>query len=353
MHSPRLGRFAAIGQGARALEAKLAAAFQRMLGRPSDVHIAILDRRPVYVLGGPRGGATIKHAPGMIVLQALAEAGGYQRDASAIARSIEIIRETQRLGDAQDRLARALVRQSRLAAQRDGLSAVALPPTLASRLAKILPPDAIAALLRDADATLGVEHQAYLERLALADRLVEIAKAELAAQNLRATQARALGQSKAARLRDMQSIASRGSVSQFKVTDMAIELADGVARQEDLLVAVTQADARLAEAEIARAKILQANSAQVALDLTAVEQEVSELERAIGSMSAVVAMLGNGQAGLAEAKGGPPAPRIVRRGPGGTLLLPADETTPLMPGDVLQLDPPEPSGRPATTNANL
>jgi polysaccharide biosynthesis/export protein ExoF len=288
----------------------------------------------------------------MIVLQALAEAGGYQRDASDVSRAIETIRETQRLGDAEARLARALVRQARLLAMRDGLSAVGLPPAPASRLAKMLPQDAIAVLLHDADATLGVERQAYAERLALSDRLVDIAKAELAAQNLRVTQARALGQSKAARLRDYEAIAARGSVSQFKVADMAIEVAEVTAKQEDLFVAVAQADARLAEAEIGRTKVLQANTAQIALDLVAIEQEVSDLDRAVTSMRAVVAVLDNGQATLAEAKADPRALRIVRRGPDGTLLIPAGETTLLMPGDVLQFDPAGPSTRPVTANAN-
>ncbi len=350
---PRLGRFAAAGQGAGALEAQLAAIFRRLLGRPIDVHVAILDRRPVYVLGGPRGGATIKHAPGMIVLQALAEAGGYQRDASGVSRTIEIIRETQRLGDAQDRLARALVRQARLMALRDGLAAVELPPITASRLAKMHPQAAIAALLRDADVALKVERQAYSERLALAERVVGIAKTELGAQNLRVTQARVIAQSKAARLRDFETIASHGSVSQFKVSDVAIDVAEGIAKQEDLLVTAAHADARLAEAESARTKVLQAHTAQGARERVAVEQEVSDLDRAITSIQAVVATLSNGQAALAEIKAGPPALHIMRRGPGGMLLIPANETTLLMPGDVLQFDPAEPSTRPADASASL
>jgi protein involved in polysaccharide export with SLBB domain len=251
---PRLGRLAAAGQGVAAFEAQLAEAFQRALGRPSDVHIAVLDRQPVYVLGGPRGGATIRHAPGMIVMQALAEAGGYQGGVSDTSRAIEAIREMQRLGEAKDRLVHALVRQARLAALRDGQSTVAPVPATAARLGELLRHDAIAALLHDADATLGMERQAYAEQLALADRLVGIAKGELAAQNERVAQGRILAQNKAARLRDLGAIAARGSVSQFKITDATLDAAEAVAKQDDLLVAVAQAESRLAEAEIARAK---------------------------------------------------------------------------------------------------
>jgi polysaccharide biosynthesis/export protein ExoF len=351
---PRLGRFTATGHGVSTLEAQLANAFRRALGRPSDVHVAVLDRQPVYFLGGPRGGTTIKYAPGMIVLQAFAEAGGYQHGASDTSRAIETIRETQRLGETKDRLARALVRQARLIALRDGLPAgVSLPPATAARLADALPQDAVVALLNEADTTLGIERRAHAEQLVLADRLVHIAKDELAAQNLRVAQAQALAQSKAARLHDLEGIAARGSISQFKLADMAIEVAEIAAKQEDLHVAVAQAESRLAEAEIARAKVVQANTAQIALDIAAIGQEVSDLNRAVASMEAVVMILGDGQPAQSELKTGRPTLRIVRRGPGGMLLIPATEMTPLVPGDVLQITPAEPPAiQPASASAH-
>jgi protein involved in polysaccharide export with SLBB domain len=315
------------------------------------VHIAVLDRQPVYILGGARGGATIRYTPGLIVMQALAEAGGYQSGASDPSRAIEAIRETQRLGEAKDRLVHALVRQARLAALRDGLSAVVPTPVVTTRLADILQQDAIAGLLRDADATLGMERQAYDEQLALADRLVGITKGELAAQNQRVAQARTLAQNKAARLHDLTAIAARGSVSQFKITDATMEVAEAAAKQDDLLVAVAQAESRLAEAEIARARIVQAHTTQVALDLATADQAVADLTRAVASMRAVVAVLG-GRPAQSDPDASAPMLRIVRRGPDGTLALPATETTRLMPGDVLRIDPAEPAGRQVAANAN-
>jgi hypothetical protein len=283
-------------------------------------------------------------------LQALAEAGGYQRDASDTSQAIETIRETQRIGEAEDRLARALVRQARLMALRDELPAVALPPATATRLAETFPQDAIAAMLREADTTLGLERQAHVEQLTLADRLVGIAKGELGAQNLRVAQARTVAQTKAGRLRDLEGIAARGSVSQFKLTDAAVEVAELAAKQDDLLVAVAQAEARLAEAEIARSKILQAHTTQIALDLAATGQEVGDLSRAVASMRAVVSVLGDGQPAQANARAAF-ALRIARRGPDGTVVIPATETTPLVPGDVLRIDAVEPVTRPADAGA--
>ena len=346
---PRLGRFAAAGQTMTALQAEFVQAFQRALGRTSDVHIAILDRQPIYVLGGPRGGATIKHAPGMIVLQALAEAGGYQRGAGDTSRAIELIRERQRLGEAEDRLARALVRQARFIALRDGLGTVTLPSDLAARMPDAVSQDMIAALLGEGDATLAMERRAHEGQLALADRLVSIAQGELTAQKMRVTQARALALSKAARLRDLESIAARGSVSQFKLADAGVEIADLAVKQEDLHVAVTQAESRLAEAELARAKLLEAKIAQITRDLATAGQETADLVRSVSAMRAVLAVLGDTTPITDGRQPQHPRLRIVRRVTAGTLSLPAAETTPLMPGDVLQIDPSE-SATPSAAN---
>ena len=349
---PRLGRFAAAGQSTAALEAELVQAFQHALGRTCDVHVAILDRQPIYVLGGPRGGAIIKHAPGMMVLQALAEAGGYQRGAGDTSRAIELIRERQRLGEAEDRLARMLVRQARLIALRDGLSTVTLTPDLAARMPATVSKDIIAALLAEADTTLGMERRAYEGQLTMADRLVDIAQGEVEAQKMRLMQARALAQSKAARLRDLEAIAARGSVSQFKLADAGVEIAELAAKQEDLHVAVTQAESRLAEAELARAKLLEANTAQITRDLAAAGQEVADLIRSVSAMRAVLAVLGDTTPITERGQSGLPRLRIVRRVTTGTLSLPATEATPLMAGDVLQIDLIEPAAQPAANGAS-
>ena len=333
---PRLGWRAVTGQGTGALEAQLASAFLRTFGRPGNVHVALLDRRPVYVLGGPHGGVTVKHAPGMIVLQVLAEAGGHQRDALDTSRTIEAIRETQRLGEAQDRLARALVRQARLTAMRDGSPTVTLPPATAALLGEVLPQEA-PELLREANIALTLDRQAYADRLALVNRQVDIANLELAAQNLRAVQARVLAEIKAIRLHGLEGIAARGSISQFKVMDSTVELAEAAAKREDLRATVAQAQSRVVEAEVERVKFVQAYTRQVTLDLAATAQDVGDLRRGADAMRAVVAVLADGQDTPLKARAGLPSLSIVRRGQGGTLVIPAQDTTPLLPGDVLQI----------------
>ena len=166
---------------------------------------------------------------------------------------------------------------------------------------------------------------------------------------MRVTQARALALSKAARLRDLEGIAARGSVSQFKLADAGVEIADLAVKQEDLHVAVTQAESRLAEAELARAKLLEAKTAQITRDLATAGQETADLVRSVSAMRAVLAVLGDTTPITDGRQPQHPRLRIVRRVTAGTLSLPAAETTPLMPGDVLQIDPSE-SATPSAGN---
>jgi hypothetical protein len=238
-----------------------------------------------------------------------------------------------------------------LIALRDGLSTVTLLPDLAARMPGSVSQDMIAGLLAEADTTLAMERRGHEGQLALADRLVGIAQGELAAQKMRVTQARALAQSKAARLRDLEGIAARGSVSQFKLADAGVEIAELAARQEDLHVAVTQAESRLAEAELARAKLLEDNTAQTMRDLAVAGQEAADLVRSVSAMRAVLAVLGDTTPITDGGQPGNPRLRIVRRVKAGTLSLPAAEMTPLLPGDVLQIDPSAPAAQPAANSA--
>jgi hypothetical protein len=95
---------------------------------------------------------------------------------------------------------------------------------------------------------------------------------------------------------------------------------------------------------------VQAHTTQVALDLAAADQEVADLTRAVAAMRAVVGVLGGPV--QADPGAGAPVLRIVRRGPDGTFIVAATETTPLMPGDVLRIEPAEPAVRQAAARAN-
>jgi polysaccharide biosynthesis/export protein ExoF len=348
---PKLGRFAVAGQPITSLQATLTASFRQAMGRAADVQVAIEERQPVYVLGAVRGAGVFKHVPGMTVLQALASAGGIPSATSDMSRAIEEIRESQRLRQAGARLGHLLIDQARLLAARDEAADLVLPANAVSRLASLVSPEMMRVLMDGAQATLKVERAGFQQQRALAERQVDVARAEVDAQTKRAAQLDVLIHRKSQLRRELESIASHGSVSQFKLVDADAEIAELGSRREDLRVAITQSARRLVEAEIALAKLKLERSTGIERELSAVRQSVSDSEQEIAAMREVVHALAADEASPGTSLRGPLAFEITRRGAGTIITIPANETTALLPGDVVRVtfvgSPEQRDGRPA------
>ena len=239
---PILGQFVAANESIPALQSSLAAAFGHSIGRAGDAHVAIVERQPVYVLGTVHNAGTYKYTPGMILLQALAAAGGASSDTVDTSQAIEGIREAERLRQSQQKMDRLVLAQARLAAQRDDAATMQLPQSILTKLALDAEHDRMNALVTDETVTLATGRRAYQQQLSLADRQVRIAQAELEAQNTRASQLKELRTQTESRLDQLQRIAARGSVSQYSLTDASVKLAELAARQEDLKVSIAQAE---------------------------------------------------------------------------------------------------------------
>jgi polysaccharide biosynthesis/export protein ExoF len=336
---PKLGLFATTGQTVTALQSDLAAAFARAIGRTSDVHVAIVERQPIYVLGTVRNAGAFKHAPGMTVLQALADAGGVDLGIADTSRAIESIRETDRLRQAEDKLDRLLVREARLIAQQNNSDGIAVPTSFNSLQSENAPRDRLKALIAAATATLSVERNSYQRQLSLAMRQVNISRIEVSAQNMRANQLKELLAKKEDRLHGLEGIAARGSVSQYKLMDTSVDISELVARQEDLRVALAQSERRLAEAENAQAKIELEYSVGLERELATTNEDIDDCTKIIASMQATTQVLRDS---LPQIPGGSagnrPRLRVTRRVATGFTVIDAYEMTELLPGDVVEVN---------------
>ena len=164
---------------------------------------------------------------------------------------------------------------------------MALPDSIASRLSQATSNSALISLVAEATATLNIERKRYQQQLSLTARQVAISRVELEAQNLRADQLKVLLAKKTSRLHDVEAIAARGSVPQFKLTDLNVEISELVARQEDLRVALAQAERRQVEAEIAQSKVELGFSVEIEKELAATRQDIDEGALAVASLQAV------------------------------------------------------------------
>src|ERR1700730_5590064 len=115
---PLLGPFQVEGRALDDVRADLAVSFAAVIGRSANIDAKILDRSPIYVVGAVKNPGAYKYAPGMIVLHAVALAGGIDRGDGNLSGMIEGAREMERLRSTTLELKQLLAHRARLEAER-------------------------------------------------------------------------------------------------------------------------------------------------------------------------------------------------------------------------------------------
>jgi septation ring formation regulator EzrA len=122
---------------------------------------------------------------------------------------------------------------------------------------------------------------------------------------------------------------------------MSVDISDLMVRRADQEVESAQAERRMVEAEIGLAKVKFEHSSGLEKELASTRQDIDECNGAISTMQAVIALLRKGQPRAEDALAVFPSLRITRRGAQGLTVIPAIETTPLEPGDIVQVNSPD------------
>jgi polysaccharide biosynthesis/export protein ExoF len=326
---PLLGSFQVEGRPLDDVRGDLAVSFTSVIGRSANIDVKISDRAPVYVVGPVKNPGAYKHVPGMIVLHAIALAGGLDRGDGNLSGMIEGAREIERVGSLTLEIKQLLARRSRLEAERDGASTLPIPIQL-TRLAGDRTARSFLAtessILRAEQARRLQQDRGIALRIAAARNEVEALKSKFdqidAQKNMRLE-----------RLDDLQKLKDRGWATSNNVVALRTELSDIEARRQDYLVAVVQAETRLAEAQEAGARLSSENRANLANAIASVDKEITVAQEAMTSAKAFASMF------YRISSRTPPAAayEIVRQSKDGARTLQATETSLLMPGDVLKI----------------
>jgi exopolysaccharide production protein ExoF len=290
------------------------------------------------------------------VLQALALAGGLDRGGDNISGMVEGAREMERLRVETLQVEHLLAQRARLEAERDGVSALSVPTDSVSYL---LPDEGVATLpirlaKMDLERTAGtfLARESAILRAEQAKRVQQDQEIALKAAGARSEITelkRKLDQYdvekglRNERLDAMQKLKDRGVVTTNNVLLLRTELADIEARRQDSLVEVLQAKARLTEAEGDVAKLSSENTANLEKEIATVDNEIAAAREAAISATALATVLYRPSESTGQA-----TYEIVRASKDGAKTLQATETSALMPGDVLKINP----GAAASINAN-
>jgi protein involved in polysaccharide export with SLBB domain len=326
---PLLGRFQIEGRALDEVRADLAVSFTTVIGRSANIDVKIVDRSPVYVVGPVKNPGAYKYVPGMIVLHALALAGGLDRG-EGVSGMVEGAREMERLRTMTLQTKQLLARRARLEAERDGVSTLPIP----IQLAKLAGEKTAQTLLATENTILRAEQaKRQQQSREIASRLAA-ARSEVEALKRKLEQSEAQKEMRIERLNDMQKLKERGLVTSNNVVALRTELSDIEAHRQDYLVAIVQAEARLADAEEASPRLVSENTANLANAIAAVDKEIATAQETMISARVLATILNKPSSGTPQAE----AYEIVRQSKEGAKTLQATETSPLMPGDVLKIN---------------
>jgi len=328
---PLIGRFVVAGLNAEEVEKQISEAYADVMGRPGDVHIALLDRQPVFVTGIVKAPGSFKYQPGMIALQAIALAGGYDRESKVSSRMIETERERERHSQAVERLERLMAKRVRLMQQRD----LAQVSTNATEVT--IGKDELTDPIASETSLLEAEISAHANNLSLLEAQIVKAKAERDALKVMSGLMEMQIDVRTERLRVLKQMQGRGLSQVESLWNAQKDVADFEMQRERLAMELSSVEKQIVEAEAARVKSASDYKVIAQRELVQVEDEIAQQITVADASGMIVSALESemstvlrGDATLAIT--------VLRRVRSGTTTISADETTSLLPGDVVKID---------------
>ena len=235
------------------------------------------------------------------MLQAIALAGGLDRGRENLAGVVDGAREMERLRIATLQVDHLLARRARLEAERDGIPRypyltieVSMWQTPDEGVSTISMPIQLANLDRARTAGTLLATESAILRAEQAKRRqqeeeialkVAAARDEVNALKRKLDQFDVQKDLRIERLDAMQKLKDRGIVTSNNVLMLRTELADIEARRQDSLVAVVEAEARLAEAQGDGVKLSSEKTADLTKEIVTVDEEIAAAREATLSAS--------------------------------------------------------------------
>lgn len=327
---PLFGAIDAAGRPASAFKTDLGEAFDRLFRRRCNVTVSMVQRAPIYVVGVVRNPGSFPYAPGMMVIQAVALAGG-DLENGAPAQAIETTREQERRDGARDRLKGLLARKAVLIAERDGTVTVK-----ASALRDLIGTDAATALLASEQRMAQLRAQNLASARSARERAIAAIHDEIDLLRQRVANFDAQVKVRGERLKMMEALFARQVVENERVADVRRDYVDMEGRRRDIEILLLQTEQRQDNAKKALEQGDLERRLNLERDLTQVEGEIQQAERAYAALNATAALMARTNPAPGR-DAGSLVYDVIRRTGDVTETVRAAEFDPLEPGDVVRV----------------
>lgn len=307
------------------------------LSKAPDTMVDIAQYRPFYILGGVERPGEYNYRPGMLVVNAVAIAGGIYRPPRTSDWGFERDAITGR-GDlrlASVRRDELKAREQRLKAEADGLETFPPPPADMSPGARRFAEEERALFTARLERHRN-QYVALGETLVLLDGEIKSLQGQIAS-------ARKQEESVAKELEDTRGLVARALVPAPRVLPIERTLAQIEREQKEITTAIMRARQQINTVKIQRETLKDERRSTALTELQALEGQRSELDERVETSSRLIAgsneMLSNPQE--AADSGGSPLFMIIRHQNGTAAELTVGETAVVQPGDVVKVFRPQ------------
>jgi protein involved in polysaccharide export with SLBB domain len=327
---PRIGLFKARGLQTEELEKTIRASVENNGEKLGFFSIEVVQCRPFYIAGLVNRPGSYPFVPGFTVLHAVAVAGGLHRSPDASA--TEALREKRTLTETIDRLLATIARRERLKAERDAAATIPSPAEITSidraRGEELIASEKTVLLrqrevykreedrLKELISTNTKEADRYNGEVARIDKRVD-EQSEIFMQLKKLHEDKIINQQ-----RFLESVNALDAVQRDK---------------QNAIAGLSRARADLEKAGHDLSMLAVNRNARIAQETAETEREISRLKMTAAKTKQLISTLDAfaGASGSSERA----TYKIMRRnGSGQFVFIPATEITPVMPGDVIEIE---------------
>ena len=326
---PRIGVFDARDKTTPELEREIRRNVESRGEKLGYFSIDIAQCRPFYVTGLANKPGSYPYLPGYTVLHAGSVAGGLYR--TPLASVADSMREKRILNETMDRLGELMARRARLEAERGNADAIRMP----KELEELEPVRAGELIASETDLMRRAREVTKREKAGI-ETAIQLANSEIESYRVEITRTGKRVEEMAGIFDQLKTLHDQRVINQQRLFEATAALD---AAQRDRQVAFAgharaRADLEKAQKELSLLEL--SASVRIAGEIASADREIIRLKAAAAQTRMLASTLDtlSGQGGAGQAL----TYRIMRRAKSGELVFEqASETTPIMPGDVIEI----------------
>lgn len=337
---PVIGQVSTRGKTTEQVALEVATELKTRLGLLSvpDATIEVVAYPPVYVVGDVSTPGAFDFRPGMTVLQALASGGGQRRGAAE--QSEKRLQLVSDLHAADEALLRGRARFARLKAEVSGATTISFPAEVTSH------PDAELAqsVMQEEQMILEARAREMQRQADSLKELQDLLQREIDTLKARLVDLEQVITNAEQELSGVDTLVKKGIATVSRRSDLERDVANYRFDRLTQTTAILRAEQALSQAKREADGLLDARQTQDALDLQAAQEKLGQL--LLQQATSQRLLLNIDSESVADGQTAALAFTIVRQGPDKLVELAADETTPLLPDDVLKVSTASPKMAP-------